>query len=104
MASYDDVTVGELYRVMLRIEQQTTLTNGRLQAVERQAAVHAERLDEHDSKLSGHDNRLTGYDTRLSDLREYPGGGPTKRQVVTLTLGGAGFGTALMKLFEHFVK
>lgn len=97
MAPYDDVTVGELYRVMLRIEQQTTLTNGRLQVVERQAAVHGERLDEHDSKLNGHG-------TKLEELRDSPTGGASKKQMVTLTLGGAGFGAAAWKFLEQFLK
>lgn len=36
----DDVSLGEVYRVLLEVRTQTTLTNGRLREAERVLSVH----------------------------------------------------------------
>jgi hypothetical protein len=35
-----DVTIGELYRVLLEVREQTTITNGRLRSAESTIAQH----------------------------------------------------------------
>lgn len=35
-----DITLGEVYRVLLEVREQTTITNGRLRAAEKTIAQH----------------------------------------------------------------
>ena len=74
----DNVTLGEVYRAVLRIEKQTTITNGRLQTVEQKQAVGFERLDTVDERL----DRL---EARPPEEPQKP-----KRTGLTISLSGAG--------------
>lgn len=75
-----EVTLGEVYRAVLRVETQALLTNGRLQKVEQRQTGDLQRLD-------GLDERVDRIESRIPDEPK------PKRSGLTLTLtGGSAIG------------
>lgn len=74
-----EVTLGEVYRAVLRVEVQALKTNGRLQLVEQKQAVGFERLDAVDDRL----DRLEKVDPPKPD------DAPKKRTGLTVSISGA---------------
>lgn len=89
--SEHEVTLGEVYRAVLRVEHQAILTNGRLQKVEQRQAGDLQRLD-------GLDERVDKIEMRVPDEPKPKRTGLT----LTLTRGSAiGIWELIKKLIER---
>ena len=89
------VTLGEVYRAVLRTEAQAKETNGRLRKVESRQAVDLQRFGSIANELSQTAEALEGHAGRLERL-ERAKAAPKPARALVLRIGGVGAGLGIV--------